>query len=156
MSIMITACNAPKRNKISFQQQVGQSMVEFALILPLIVLVIAGIFDLGRAFFSSITITNAAREGARTGTVNHGFDFKQGMCDATTAEAVSSGIVITNDNVTISCISTQSCTNTISPGCNHNNPLTVTVTYTYTDMLLLGFFFPGGIEMQRSVEMLVP
>jgi Flp pilus assembly protein TadG len=43
----------------------GQSMVEFALLLPLFVLLIIGIFDLGRAFFSFIAIMNAAREGAR-------------------------------------------------------------------------------------------
>ncbi len=43
----------------------GQSLVEFALILPLFVLFIIGVFELGRAFFAYIAISNAAREGAR-------------------------------------------------------------------------------------------
>ncbi len=42
--------------------------MEFALILPLFVLFIIGVFELGRAFFSYIAITNAAREGARVVT----------------------------------------------------------------------------------------
>ena len=43
----------------------GQSLVELALVLPLLILLLAGVADLGRAFFSYIQITNAAREGAR-------------------------------------------------------------------------------------------
>jgi Flp pilus assembly protein TadG len=59
-----------RRDKTSVYNQYGQSMIEFGLILPLLVLVVAGIVDLGRAFYASITITNAAREGARFGTLN--------------------------------------------------------------------------------------
>lgn len=45
-------------------------MVEFAILLPLFLLVIAGIVDLGRAFFTQIELTNAAREGARAAIVS--------------------------------------------------------------------------------------
>ena len=41
-----------------------RSLVELALVLPLLILLLAGMADLGRAFFSYIQITNAAR-GAR-------------------------------------------------------------------------------------------
>jgi Flp pilus assembly protein TadG len=43
----------------------GQSLVEMALVLPLLLLLLAGIIDFGRAFNNYIIITNAAREGAR-------------------------------------------------------------------------------------------
>jgi Flp pilus assembly protein TadG len=43
--------------------------VEFALILPILILVIAGIVDFGRAYFTQVTLTNAAREGARAAVV---------------------------------------------------------------------------------------
>jgi Flp pilus assembly protein TadG len=43
----------------------GQSIVEFALILPIFVLVLVGIFDAGRAVFAYNTINNAAREAGR-------------------------------------------------------------------------------------------
>lgn len=48
----------------------GQSMVEFALILPLFVLLLLGIFDLGRAVFAYNTINNAAREAGRLAIVD--------------------------------------------------------------------------------------
>jgi Flp pilus assembly protein TadG len=43
----------------------GQNLVELALVLPLLLLLLGGIVDIGRAFYSYIEITNAAREGAR-------------------------------------------------------------------------------------------
>ncbi|OGO60464.1 MAG: hypothetical protein A2032_01530 [Chloroflexi bacterium RBG_19FT_COMBO_49_13] len=138
-----------------FHHQVGQTLVEFALVLPLFVLIIAGIFDLGRAFYASITITNAAREGARYGTLNP--DYSQGMCNAALVEADLSGVVLSYSNVDISCNTTVTClsTGTSSAGCSHKQPLKVTVNYNFTDMIL-GFFFPSGIYMERYVEMLVP
>jgi Flp pilus assembly protein TadG len=39
----------------------GQSMVEFALVLPIFLLIVLGLVDLGRAVFSYTSITNAAR-----------------------------------------------------------------------------------------------
>ncbi|MBP8856868.1 MAG: pilus assembly protein, partial [Anaerolineaceae bacterium] len=37
----------------------GQSIVEFALILPIVLLLIMGVLDLGRAFFMKIALVNA-------------------------------------------------------------------------------------------------
>jgi hypothetical protein len=48
----------------------GQSLVEFALVLPILLLMAVMIFDLGRAVYYSSTIHNAAREGARYGIVH--------------------------------------------------------------------------------------
>lgn len=48
----------------------GQSLVEFALIFPILILMLVAIFDLGRAVFAYNSITNAAREGARLAIVN--------------------------------------------------------------------------------------
>ena len=48
----------------------GASAVEFALLLPLMLLIIAGIVDFGRAFFIDIQLANAAREGARAAVVS--------------------------------------------------------------------------------------
>ena len=43
----------------------GAAAVEMAIVLPLLLLVIAGIVDFGRFFLVEIQLTNAAREGAR-------------------------------------------------------------------------------------------
>ncbi|MPZ23852.1 MAG: pilus assembly protein [Dehalococcoidia bacterium] len=47
----------------------GQAMVEFALVLPLLLVLAFGIMDFGRALQAYVTINNAAREGARTGSI---------------------------------------------------------------------------------------
>lgn len=48
----------------------GQALVEFALVMPIFILLLVAIFDLGRAVFAYNTLTNAAREGARMAIVN--------------------------------------------------------------------------------------
>jgi len=47
----------------------GQSLVEFALVLPIFLLVLFAIVDFGMAFHAWIAVTNSAREGARLGAV---------------------------------------------------------------------------------------
>ncbi len=42
----------------------GQSLAEFALILPVLVLLMLGAIDFGRVFFAYVSVTNAARNGA--------------------------------------------------------------------------------------------
>ena len=53
------------------KKQSGQSLLEFAIILPLLLLLVMGVFDLGRGIYYFSAIHNAAREGARYGAVNH-------------------------------------------------------------------------------------
>src|SRR5439155_411108 len=48
----------------------GQSLVEFALVLPLMVTVMLGIVDFGFVFFVRGSVENAAREGARYGSIH--------------------------------------------------------------------------------------
>lgn len=48
----------------------GQSMVEAAMILPIFLLVLVGIFDAGRLVFAYHTVNNAAREGGRQAIVD--------------------------------------------------------------------------------------
>ncbi len=42
----------------------GQSFVEFALLLPVLLLLVLGTVDLGRAYFASVSLENAVKEGA--------------------------------------------------------------------------------------------
>jgi len=42
----------------------GQSFVEFALLLPILLILVLGTVDLGRAYFSSVSLENAVKEGA--------------------------------------------------------------------------------------------
>jgi Flp pilus assembly protein TadG len=48
----------------------AQALVETALVLPLLLLLIVGLFDLGRAVWLSNTLSTAVREGTRYGVVH--------------------------------------------------------------------------------------
>jgi len=48
----------------------GQGLVEFAFVVPLIVLLVSGGIDMGRLVFAQTTLANAARHGARVAAVN--------------------------------------------------------------------------------------
>src|SRR5213593_2409769 len=43
----------------------GQAIIEFTLLLPLIIIIVGGLTDLGLAFYISVGVENALREGAR-------------------------------------------------------------------------------------------
>jgi hypothetical protein len=136
----------------------GQSMVELAIVLPLMVLIMFGVLDLGRAFFTLITIHNAAREGARTAT----FDTTKvvEICDAAENEAASLGSSFSRNNISFECgASTVTChTNPgLQPsfaGCPRPGPIAVTVSHGHE--LIIGFIIPGPIPMSRTVQMFVP
>jgi Flp pilus assembly protein TadG len=53
---------SPSRRK----RQQSQALIEFALISPVLLLLVFGIIDIGRAVFYYDTLNHAAREGART------------------------------------------------------------------------------------------
>ena len=88
----------------------GQSLVEFALALPLLLVILLGAVDLSRAFQTYIVVTNSAREGARyAGT--HPTD-SSGSVARASAEATASHITVLvdgpacfrySDNSPISC-----------------------------------------------------
>ena len=48
----------------------GQALIEFALVLPLLLLIITGLFDLARATWQENTLAYAAREGTRYAIVH--------------------------------------------------------------------------------------
>ena len=62
----------------------GQSMVEFALILPIFMMLIFGALDLGRAIFYQSMVNNAARDGARYAITNPADTCSSGTCGTTT------------------------------------------------------------------------
>lgn len=57
------------RFKITTWNQRGVAALEFALILPLLVLLLFGIIEFGLLIYNQQIITNASREGARSGIV---------------------------------------------------------------------------------------
>jgi len=96
----------------------GQSLLEFALLLPVLLLILAGVLDLGRLFFSHVAVTDAAAEGVAYAAI-HPND-SAGIIER--ARTSSGGLIeIEEDMVEIDCPN-------VSPG----EPITVTVRYTFT------------------------
>lgn len=58
----------------------GQTLVEFALILPIMVGMLVGAFDLGRVVFANDLVSYAAREAARYAVVHGGSPLTTGWC----------------------------------------------------------------------------
>jgi Flp pilus assembly protein TadG len=55
-----------RRNK---DGEKGQALVEFTLLVPIFLILIFAIVDFGMGFYSWMSVTNGAREGARLGAV---------------------------------------------------------------------------------------
>jgi len=53
----------------------GQSVVEFSLVLPVLLVLVLMAVDFGRAFYSWVTMTNAARDAANYAGMNPGSSF---------------------------------------------------------------------------------
>lgn len=54
--------------KLLYSRARGQSMVEFSMVLPILMLVIFGLLEVGRAVFMYAVVTNASREAVRYAT----------------------------------------------------------------------------------------
>jgi Flp pilus assembly protein TadG len=59
----------PARRSATRRGEKGQSLVEMAFAVPVLVLLVAVVIDAARAFDAYIVLTNAAREGARFGSL---------------------------------------------------------------------------------------
>src|SRR4051794_39614474 len=113
----------PEYSKIR-EPRSGQSLVEFALMLPLLVMFLFGIVELGILFNVYIGMTNMAREGARAGSIYQytgTAPTNSGSIDAQAAPIDQQRLLY------VSSILTDTINPIISP-----TTLTVTVTYPTT------------------------
>lgn len=68
-----------------FKKNDGVAAVEFAIVLPLLLLILFGIINFGVLLYDQAVITNAAREGARWASINAQIDQASGSpCSSTT------------------------------------------------------------------------
>jgi Flp pilus assembly protein TadG len=101
----------------------GQSMVELALGLPLLLLLLLGTIDVGRAFYCAVQLRNAVREGAGYGA--HFPTDTSGMTSRVTAHGVPSGTTVSTPTLSGSCTSN----NGVASG---TCVVTVTASYAFT------------------------
>ena len=142
--------NTVRRIKYIYADQRGASAVEFAIILPLLVVFLFGIIEFSIMFYDKAVITNASREGARKGIV-----FRDPRVSVSEIQSVvdnySSGRMITfgSGAPPVTTVPSGECE-------NHNDQLTVNVTYQYDFLLIpnfLGGAVPNSITIGAATEM---
>lgn len=120
----------------------GQSLVEAAVILPILLLLVAAVVDFGRAFDTYIVLTNAAREGARFGSLANPLTESE-IKDLVYDDVVGSGTNITDlsgfqkDDIVL-----QASTDVV----------TVTVSYN-VDLWFGGFIGLDQFHLQKTAVM---
>lgn len=104
----------------------GAAAVEFAILLPVLILIVVGIFEFGRAWFVQGTLSGAAREGAREMAIHQTpATARQVAADASVGLAVAGDVVVTIRNADGSAF-----TPTTDP-CPPGKDAVVTVNHNY-------------------------
>ena len=141
------------------RDQRGAVVVEFALIVPLLLLVVFGIFEFGYMLNRDTIISNASRDGARVASLNGtGAEIRS----AITTELAASGIVTTPSKIKIDCklpddspcnaTSDATYTSLAEPG----STAIISVSYTYNWITpLIGSVFGGDVELSQTTQMRV-
>lgn len=70
------------------RQEDGQALVEFAIVVPLLLMLVTGIIQFGLVFNKYITLTDAARNGAQTLAIGRGLS---NPCDPAVLQTINSG-----------------------------------------------------------------
>jgi Flp pilus assembly protein TadG len=128
----------------------GQSLVEFAVVLPVFLLILSGIIDFGFLLYSRMTVINAAREGARVVVAATDTPETIRALVANRVTDVGEGL-LTSGMVQTDCVpKTGSCefsTGNLEPG----DSVKVTVTYPYRSLFPL--LFGQTFELSSTVQM---
>ena len=122
------------RRKPSRQAQGGQALVEFAIIGLILATMSFGVVEFGRAYYASVAVTNAARDGARVA-----MDPSKSNADIVLAAEESAGSIELT-SVVVARSTTVGDTNT------------VTASYDFTSTLpIISQFWGGGaLEISHS------
>ena len=113
-------------------------MVEFALVVPLMLLVLFGIIQFGVLYNDYVTLTDATRVGARKAAVSRHEANPVGVTVAK-VESSASGLDLSKLNVSVNAT------------WQHGEDVTVTATYPY-DIDLLGFVVASGDLESATTE----
>lgn len=117
----------------------GQELVEYALTLPLLLLMVLGIMEFGVAIFAYNSVANAAREGARVGAVAVGHEIEQDIITAVVER--TGGLALSEENIEVSPLE----------GIQAGDPISITVSYTHT--LITGHFLQAaGSDAQLALS----
>ena len=126
----------------TLKEQKGQSLVELALILPIIVLLMFGTVEFGRVFYSYITVTSAVREGVRQAAV--------GKTNAEIEERIRDAVTLAESNTRLQVVSILPAEGARTTGV----PITVEIRYDMPLVTpLIGDFLPNPVPLTATATM---
>jgi Flp pilus assembly protein TadG len=109
----------------------GQAVVEFALVLPLVLIMVISVFEFARAWNIQQVLTDAAREGARLAVVGSGNDEAAGVTEAKVKSAINNATAVAAITLCGTCIDVTGL------GTGRGFPATVSIEHEHR------FFFLG-------------
>ncbi|MCK5052976.1 MAG: pilus assembly protein [Anaerolineales bacterium] len=129
----------------------GQAIVEFAVVLPILLLLMLGLINLGVLINAQIILTQAAWEGARAGTT---LNPSLGEGDAEIIGAVQASLIGLSDlsSVTVSINPDEAARATMSWPKPRGEPLTVRLAYPMNLALPLPLTVTLGAEATSRIE----
>lgn len=146
--------------------QKGQGLVEFALMLPIVLLMLFGLIEMARLVQAYVTIEHAAREGARyaiTGQSITGVAADRPDSIVTKTRAATAGLIVAPSTDTAA-VEPGAAANyldvSVNPtnGGSANSVITVTVAYNYSPLIPVGFngvvLLPGVLTLQARAVMI--
>jgi Flp pilus assembly protein TadG len=129
----------PVQKRIQIRNQQGQTMTEFALVLPVLALILFAVIQFGIVFNNYITLTDATRAGARKAAVSRQ--------DPNRNSAVMSAVRSSASDLKSSKLSVLPPSSTWDSGAD----VTVTASYPYS-ISLLGIVVKSGQLSSTTTE----
>jgi len=126
----------------SRSDEAGQTAVEFALILPILAVLLIGIVEFGVVFHDYVTVTDASRVGARKAAVSRLGGDLGASAEAAAENAAES---LNGNGLTVDCTSS----NWSTPG----SDVSCTVSYPYS-INLVGWVVANGTLSSTTTERL--
>lgn len=137
-----------------WQSRRGVSTVELALTLPILLLLLLGVADFGRAYYAAIVLANAARAGAAYGSQSNAKSVDNvGIKTAAVQEGQNIGLTVNNVSTqpVCKCPTNGATINCITGSCTTTPELYVGVTARDTFTTLVNYpLLPNSIPMMRS------
>lgn len=137
----------------------GQSLVEFALILPVMVILVLGIVDFGMGLRSYIALSNSAREGARFAAVGSPAGSFPSNCNGSNNTTVIGRTCVAMSGLHLPYVQTVSVTYPDGQAVGKSVVVTTSYNYHYITPIadFANFFsagsFPDTLNLQASTTM---
>jgi Flp pilus assembly protein TadG len=125
--------NSTGAGDMRLKKQRGASVVEFAIVLPVMLLVIFGVVEFSLVMYDKAVVTNASREAARYGVVLSSPKYTAAQIQQIAANYCSTYLISLGSG---SKTCPASGVNVTGAQGNFGSPLTVTVTYNFVPLAL--------------------